>query len=139
MPWFILLERYIKKYHIVHIPVDDYIPFVEIFIIPYLLWFLYVFFTLMYFLINTDKEYFVFSLYLYTGMTIFLIVSTIYPTGHLLRPNSFDRANIFTSLVSLLYYMDTPTNILPSIHVFNSCACFVAIFKNKNLRKKKFI
>ena len=41
--WFVLLEQTpAKGHHIIHLTVDDYIPFCEVFIIPYLLWFLYV-------------------------------------------------------------------------------------------------
>lgn len=46
MPWFILLEKYIPAdfpgLHIMHCPLDDIIPFCEWFVIPYLLWFLYI-------------------------------------------------------------------------------------------------
>ena len=51
-------------------------------------------------------------------MTLFLIISTLYPNGHLLRPLEFDRDNIFIKLVCFIYWADTSTNILPSIHVF---------------------
>ena len=41
--WFFWLEQNVTKhYRIIHMAVDDYIPFCEVFIIPYLLWFLYV-------------------------------------------------------------------------------------------------
>ena len=41
MPWFMYLEKHITKdYYLIHSPLDDYIPFVEFFVIPYLLWFL---------------------------------------------------------------------------------------------------
>jgi Na+/melibiose symporter-like transporter len=76
---------------------------------------------------------------LYTGMTIFLIVSTLYPNGHLLRPTSFERDNIFTQLCSLLYKTDTATNIFPSIHVYNSVAAHFAIIYNEKLGKRKGI
>jgi membrane-associated phospholipid phosphatase len=76
---------------------------------------------------------------LYTGMTIFLIVSTLYPNGHLLRPTSFERDNIFTQLCSLLYETDTATNIFPSIHVYNSVAAHFAIIYNEKLGKRKGI
>jgi membrane-associated phospholipid phosphatase len=76
---------------------------------------------------------------LYTGMTIFLIVSTVYPNGHLLRPTSFPRDNIFTQLIAMLYETDTSTNIFPSIHVYNSVAAHFAIIYNEKLKKKKWI
>ena len=41
MPWFCYLEKHrFSHYYLIHSPLDDYIPFVEYFIVPYLLWFL---------------------------------------------------------------------------------------------------
>ena len=43
MIWFVWLEsRADEPYHVIHFPLDDYIPFCEYFIIPYLLWFAYI-------------------------------------------------------------------------------------------------
>ena len=43
MTWFSWLEqRHIWKYQVIHMAVDNYIPFNEVFIIPYFLWFVYV-------------------------------------------------------------------------------------------------
>jgi len=48
------------SYHVEHTVFDDMIPFCEIFIIPYLLWFPYVIMTVVYFLFRNKnkKEYF---------------------------------------------------------------------------------
>ena len=69
-------------------------------------------------------------------MTIFLIVSCVYPNKQDLRPVVFDNNNIFTQMVQHLYATDTPTNILPSIHVFNSLAMFYAINRSPQLKKR---
>ena len=71
-------------------------------------------------------------------MTLFLIISTIYPNGHLLRPTEFSRNNIFIRLVCFIYWADTSTNILPSIHVFNSIAAHVAVMNAPGLKNKKW-
>lgn len=42
----------------------------------------------------------------------------------------------FIKAVQMIYHTDTPTNVLPSIHVFNSLACCVAILKNQRKYKK---
>ena len=42
IPWFTRLQENINKpYHVMHTALDDMIPFEEIFIVPYLMWFLY--------------------------------------------------------------------------------------------------
>ena len=43
LPWFGHLEKTVTThFHVIHTALDDYIPFCEYFIIPYLLWFGYV-------------------------------------------------------------------------------------------------
>ena len=72
-------------------------------------------------------------------MTLFLVISTLYPNGHLLRPTEFPRHNIFTFAVQLLYQAVTPTNIFPSIHVFNSIAAHRALVNNPRLGRNRLI
>lgn len=136
-----LEHRSVRAYHIVHTLFDDYIPFCEFFIIPYLLWFPYMIGAVLYFIFkNTDRrEYYQLIFNLMMGMTIFLVVSYVYPNAHQLRPAEFARDNIFTDAVRWLYATDTPTNILPSIHVFNSLAIHMAIISCKSLRNHKGI
>ena len=125
-----LEQRPVRAYHVVHTVFDDMIPFCEIFIIPYLLWFPYVVITVVYFQL-------IFNLMM--GMTVFLVVSYIYPNVQYLRPAVFPRSNIFTRLVAELYRTDTPTNILPSIHVFNSLAVYFAIHHCQALKDRKWL
>ena len=76
---------------------------------------------------------------LFTGMTIFLVISTIYPNGHYLRPTTFARDNVFVHMVKCLYATDTATNLFPSIHVYNSIAVNLAVWHSENFRDKKVI
>ena len=140
MPWFMWLEsRADLPYHVIHVRLDDMIPFVEYFIVPYLLWFAYVAVVFVYLFFKSRREFYQYCIFLFTGMTLFLIVSTIYPNGHLLRPSGFERNNIFTLAVSLLYQIDTATNIFPSLHVFNSIAAHRAVANNQALGKNRLI
>ena len=83
-----LEQRPVRAYHVVHTVFDDMIPFCEIFIIPYLLWFPYVILTVVYFLFRNKnkREYFQLIFNLMMGMTVFLVVSYIYPNIQHLRP-----------------------------------------------------
>ena len=43
MAWFNYVEKTVTThFHVIHVPIDDYIPFCEYFVIPYLLWFPFV-------------------------------------------------------------------------------------------------
>ena len=130
-----------RHYHIIHSVIDDMIPFCEVFIIPYFLWFLYCFAGVLWFIFRCRdrREYDKLVSALAIGMTIFLIVSCIFPNAQDLRPAVFPRDNIFTRMVQALYAADTPTNILPSIHVYNSVILFFAFNSCRQLQKyKKF-
>ncbi|HBA69034.1 MAG TPA: serine/threonine protein phosphatase [Lachnospiraceae bacterium] len=140
LSWFIWLEQKVtKNYKIIHVTLDDYIPFCEIFIIPYLLWFVYVSAVVVYLFFKNKDDYYRACIFLFTGMTIFLIISTLFPNGQHLRPKVMPRSNIFTWMVSCIYRTDTPTNLWPSIHVYNSLAAHFAIIKNRQLTDKKRI
>lgn len=138
LTWFVWLERRDIPYHVVHTPLDDYIPFCEYFIIPYLLWFAYIGAVFIWLFFKDPQNYKKYIIFLYTGMTLFLVISTVYPNGHLLRPLEFDRDSIFIQLVCFIYWADTSTNILPSIHVFNSIAAHMAVMNTPSLRAKKW-
>ena len=140
MPWFLWLEsRANQPYHVIHMALDDIIPFVEYFIVPYFLWFLYVPAVFLYLFFKNKKEFYQYTVFAFTGMTLFLIISTIYPNGHLLRPTEFERQNIFTACVQFLYQADTSTNIFPSLHVFNSVAAHMAVVNNERLKSSPWI
>ncbi len=140
LAWFFALEqRQTKDYMVVHMNIDEYIPFCEVFVVPYLLWFIYVPAVLLY-LFRKDRDgYWKNVVFLCTGMTVFLVISTFIPNIHHLRLRQFPRENIFTAVIGMLWKADTPTNLFPSIHVFNSLGAHFAVLNNENLRNNKKI
>ena len=140
MPWFVYLERRTDVHHfLIHSPLDDYIPFVEYFIVPYLLWFIFVAVAAGYFFFTDKSGFYRLCAFLVIGMTFFLLLCTVFPNGLNLRPTTFARDNIFVDLVKHIYATDTPTNVLPSIHVFNSLGVCIAIRHSEALKKHKWI
>ena len=138
--WFFWLEsRTDIAHHPIHIGLDDLIPFQEIFIVPYLLWFAYIAVTLTYFFFTSSKDFYKATAFLFIGMTVCLIIYTIWPNGQNMRPTSFPRDNIFSRLVGMIYSADTSTNVCPSIHVFNSIGIHIAIRNSEALKKKTWI
>lgn len=137
MIWFTYLERTVTtNFTPVHSKLDKYIPFMEIFIIPYLLWFVYIFITVAYFFLTSKQDFYKCCAFLFIGMTICLIIYTLWPNGHYLRVNidTLGRDNVFLSIVQKLYKIDTSTNVFPSIHVYNSIGAMIAIRKSERLR-----
>ncbi|MCI8788552.1 MAG: phosphatase PAP2 family protein [Lachnospiraceae bacterium] len=136
--WFAWLEeRNQKGYQVIHVSVDDYIPFCELFVIPYFLWFLYVAAVVLFLFFRNKQECYRSCIFLFTGMTIFLVISTLWPNGHHLRLTEMPRDNILTQAVAFLWKTDTPTNLWPSIHVYNSLGAHFAIVHSAELKGKK--
>ncbi len=140
LSWFCYLEGAVTKhYRVIHMAVDDYIPFCEVFVIPYFLWFAYVAVVVLYFFFKDKTDYYRTCVFLFTGMTVFLIISTLWPNGHHLRPAVMPRDNIFTQMIAALWRTDTPTNLWPSIHVYNSLGAHIAVIRSKAFEKKRGI
>lgn len=141
MPWFVYLEKTVTtEYHLIHVSLDDKIPFIEYFIVPYLLWFVFIAVVIGYFFFFAEtSEFYQLITLLFSGMTIFLIISTIYPNGLALRPDTFARDNIFVDIVKIVYSTDTPTNVLPSIHVYNSLGAYIAVSQCKKLKQYRWV
>lgn len=138
---FLFIERAVhpNHYFLIHSPIDDLIPFCEYFAIPYLLWFFYWIGALLYFGVRRMAggdcgDFFLLSWTLAIGMTTFIITSLVFPNEINLRPDVLPRENFFTWACTMIWANDTPTNVLPSIHVFNSIATHVAVRRCKTIR-----
>ncbi len=119
---FLITERFIPRtyYHPMYHPLDDLIPFHEAFLIPYVFWYFFMAGSIIYAL-GTDTRAFRrqgwFMIFTFgTASVIYLL----YPTCQQLRPSVFPRDNALTHMVQLLYWIDTPTNVCPSLHVCGS-------------------
>lgn len=138
---FLYIENRHVKCYMIESQLDERIPFCEYFVIPYLLWFVFIAAIILYFAFfvkeRREFDYMMYSLYI--GMTIFIVISLLFPNAQRLRPKLYGRSGFFIDMVKLVYEKDTPTNIFPSIHVFNSIVCCVAVLKNEACKKHVWI
>ena len=77
MPWFGWLNIYTPQRTNateIYCGLDDMIPFMEIFVIPYFLWFAYIAFGFVFLFFSSRSEFIRMCTFLYTGMTICLII-----------------------------------------------------------------
>lgn len=127
--FFQILERVyvVDYYYPMHCPLDDLIPFHEIFVIPYLLWFAFIISTLLYGFFY-DVDLFKREMYsIIITYTAALVIFFIFPNCQQMRPLSFERDNILTRFMADFYQFDTNTNVFPSIHVMGAmCSMFAA-------------
>ena len=116
---------------LVHCRLDDLIPFCKYAVIPYFAWFPWIPFTLFFLLWKAPREdFWRLCMPLFSGMTIALACYVILPTGLNLRPCYVPGTDIFARAVRFLYSTDTPINVCPSIHVFNSVTLMLAYYRS---------
>ena len=72
-------------------------------------------------------------------MTISLLICTFYPNGTDFRPAVDPDKNIFCALVAMIQHADTCTNVLPSIHVYNSIGVHISIMNSERLQEKHWL
>ncbi len=133
---FHLAEQYItSQYWVVYSPLDDKIPFVEEFVVAYMIWFPALWGLCLYLFFRDPEAFRRFIWFIIIGYSSCLVFYFIVPNGQHLRPRSFEDTNIFTEAVQAFYANDTNTNVLPSMHVVGSSAIVFAVFDSKRLRK----
>ena len=130
---YVLTERLIpaESCHVVHCALDDLIPFCEYFAVFYVGWYAFVFFSLLY--------YFIYDVDCFRGLQKFIIVTQLvamlcyifFPSRQELRPLFFERDNLFTRTMGLLYRIDTPTGVCPSLHAAYAIAICSGVLKDK--------
>lgn len=117
--------------HVIHCWLDDVVPFCEWFVIPYTFWYLLIAVTLLYMLLYDVENFRGFQIFIIVTQAVAMIVYIVYPSIQLLRPASFERDNILTRIVGLIYAFDTPTGVCPSLHVAYSVGIASAWLKEK--------
>lgn len=130
-----LTERWIpyEACYVMNSPLDNLIPFCEYFVVPYVLWYLLVAGSLLYFLLFHIKSFQNLQKYIIITQIVAVAVYILFPNRQDLRPESFARDNVFTRLVGMLYTIDTSTNVCPSLHVAFSVGIASAWLKEQGI------
>ena len=139
---FFLLEIFISgdgSYWSSYIFLDDYIPFLEGFVIFYCLWYPFLIVPGSYLFFKDIPEFKKYVWYLICAFAICFAVYIIFPNGQDLRPEVFERNNIFTDIVGLIYGADTNTNVFPSMHVAGALGAAAAFFRTDGLKKYRAV
>lgn len=121
-------------YQVIHSPLDDLIPFNEWFIIPYALWMVSMLAMCVYTLLYDIEAFKRYSKFLTISMSISSIIFLIFPSCQELRPAEFPRSNPAAWVVSMLYQVDTNTNVFPSEHAIGAIAVWVSALHTPGLR-----
>lgn len=144
MPWFGWLNSYThtrSDLTEIYCRLDDLIPFNELFVIPYFLWFAYIAAGFVFLLFNNRNDFCRMCSFLFIGMTTCLIIYMVFPNHQTLRVDydTLGRSNFLIDAIHKLQQSDTPHNVFPSIHCLNSIGMNIAIAKNQWCKKHKWI
>lgn len=123
------------RYYPMHCALDDLIPFCELFLIPYLAWFLCIAGMLLYTLLYDIRAFRRFMHFIILTYSVTIVIYLIFPTCQQLRPAAFPRDNLLTQMVGNFYSFDTNTNVCPSIHVLGALGVMFAGWDARRLRK----
>ena len=125
-----------RDYHVVHCALDDLIPFNELFLIPYLFWFVFLIGMHLYTLrydVETFRKMMHFIILTYSAA---LVLFFLFPTCQHLRPEVFPRDNALTRFMAAFYRFDTNTNVCPSLHVVGSLAVVFAAWHSPRFQTR---
>ncbi len=121
--------------YVIHSKLDYLIPFCEAFIIPYVAWYLLVAGSLLYFALYNVDSFKKLQIFIIFTQAVAMTVYILFPNMQDLRPAEFTRDNFFVDCVSLLYTLDTDTNVFPSLHVGYSLAIASVWVKEKGVSR----
>ena len=106
-----------ERCHVVHCALDDAIPFLEGFAIPYCFWYLLIAISLLWFLLYDVKGFRGLQIFIIITQLAAMLVYIVWPSIQNLRPTVFPRDNFLTRVMAFIYAFDTPTGVCPSLHV----------------------
>lgn len=122
------------NYWVSYVPFDDLIPFIDWFVIFYVVWYPVLVGVGLILLLKDKAAYERYVLMIMIGFTASILFFFILPNGQDLRPAEFERDNIFTRLIGMLYASDTNTNVLPSMHVYGSLCAMIALIDSDRVK-----
>ncbi len=125
--FYFVSQRYVGPRHIIHAPLDDRIPFLPGFIVPYCIWFCYVPGAMLYMCFTDSHRFRRQVLTLFSGAYFCGLVFLLYPSAIDFRPTPQGR-DLFSALCRLIYASDSPVNVFPSLHCYEAVAIHLSTF-----------
>ena len=113
---------------------DYKIPFLDIFVIPYVGWYLLIALSLLYFALYNVENFKRLQIFIIVTQVAAMIIYITFPNFQPLRPDVYPRDNFLTDIVALLQTADTNSNVCPSLHVAYSIGIASIWLKEKDAK-----
>lgn len=124
------------RYHVVHLPLDDWLPFWPGFIVFYVLWYFYVPGCMLWACFRARDVFYRQVAALFSGAFVCAAVFVLYPTCVDFRPSAAGPG-LARALCRLIYANDAPVNVFPSLHCYEALVMHLATFRVPPLRAHK--
>ena len=124
------------RYHVVHLPLDDRIPFCPAFVVFYILWYFYVPGCMLWACFRARDVFYRQVAALFSGAFVCAAVFVLYPTCVDFRPSAAGPG-LARALCRLIYANDAPVNVFPSLHCYEALVMHLATFRVPPLRAHK--
>lgn len=96
--------------------IDHSVPFLPIFVLPYIFWYIFVICSIIYLCFKDRPNYYRTVSALNLSLIVCYIIYFVYQTT-VPRPDISGHDSLFIPLIQIIYTMDKPFNCFPSIHV----------------------
>ncbi len=113
-------------------PLDDVVPFNELFVIFYVGWYALIVWSLGYFLLFNPENFKGLQKFIIVTQAVAMVCYILFPTRQDLRPAEFPRENFLTWILGIIYTFDTNTGVCPSLHVAYSVGIASTWLKEKD-------
>lgn len=134
--WYFITQFFGLDYHTIHLASDDLIPFIPIFVFPYVIWYAYVPLMMLYIYLNDRCSLRRQALTLSAGMLLCAVFFVLFPTTVDLRPEITGNS-ISEQLCRIIFAADKPVNVLPSLHCYEAVVIHMTSFTSQKMRSKK--
>jgi len=140
--WYFVLNSSLtdETCHLIHIPLDDKIPYVKYFVIPYVMWYGYIAFAHIWTFFHSKRDFIVMCCLIFLSNLVSILIFTIYPTMHDMRPaEDVIGSDFFGSIVRWLYGTENPYCIMPSEHCMLAIVITVGLIFSDGLKGNLFV
>lgn len=120
---YLLLNHSTERVFLLVTVIDERIPFLPYFVLPYAAWYGLLFVALIWFMYNDYELYRSSIISMILGLVISFITFSFFQTT-VPRPGLLGH-DIFSRLTQLIYTIDQPFNAFPSIHVMTAYVIFL--------------
>lgn len=133
--YFLLQTREIVPFS-VSCPLDDAIPFLPIFILPYIIWYAYIPLLMLWVGLRDKTAFYRLCTVFFLGNFLCLLLFYFFPTSIPFRPTA-EGDGILLRLCRLIFTNDKPLNVCPSLHCYEAVMVHLAAFRCRPLRRHR--